>query len=70
MTASAQRVEAQQAAFPQVVGAAPQVWLLYLPDVDPDGALLAAIRARYREADRHAYPLLTVYRFTTVRSGP
>lgn len=57
-------VQAQQAAVASVVGAAPRLWVLYLPTVDPDRALLASIQKCYRPAATRTYPLLTVYLFT------
>ncbi len=61
-------VETQLAALPGIIGAAPRLWLLYLPVVDPDGTLLGSIRMRYHLSETHAYPLLTVYLFT--RNAP
>jgi hypothetical protein len=56
-------VETQLAALPGIVGAAPRLWLLYLPVVDPDGTLLSSIQMQYHLTESHAYPLLTVYLF-------
>jgi hypothetical protein len=57
-------VQAQQAALPRIAGAAPRLWLLYLPAVDPNGTLLAAIQEHYRLDASRSYPSMTVYLFT------
>jgi 4-amino-4-deoxy-L-arabinose transferase-like glycosyltransferase len=57
-------VQEQQASLLGIAGAAPRLWLLYLPIVDPEGALLSSIRAQYHEVATRSYPLMTVYLFS------
>ncbi len=56
-------VRSQRQALPAIARDSPRLWLLYLPVVDPDGTLLASIRADYRQERARFYPLLTVYLF-------
>jgi hypothetical protein len=48
----------------QRAGGRTRIWLVYRPELDRDGGLLAAARARYHESIHTSYPFADLYLYT------
>jgi hypothetical protein len=57
------RWNAESLAALEAAGPHTRFWLVYLPQLDAEGAFLAEVRRRYREVRQESYPYATLYLF-------